>query len=198
MYRAFIDFEKLKGSQNLIIVGGTHGAGKSSLCNELKSILNFPIISPQIIRQEFDEEIGVQEIYRTILNRCKQNLSLGNSFLFEHVMSGNFVGKLIKMALEENFIISLFYINIEHEIALDRIHQRVELGGHDRGEDATYKRLRESRKKFWDDYKILAHHWYLLDNNFELKVISCRNGERVDVMDQDKLERWKKGLNENI
>ena len=138
-------------NRHLIIVGGTHGAGKSTLCSELQESLGWDYLTQRRIMEVSGETISPREANKRLLKAIQEHLHDGRSFLLEHAMSGSFVGRLLKSVASANFTLWLFYVNIaEAEMAVARVSERVEQGGHARGEADVHQRLAESRRNFWN------------------------------------------------
>jgi predicted ABC-type ATPase len=191
MSRYLLDNLKLTSKSHVIIVGGTHGAGKSTLCRELKTELSWPYLTPQEILKE-QPALSEKEVFRFILERVKGCLHEGQSFLFEHVMSGNFVDKLMKLAREKGFQIHLVYMNISSSAqACKRIGERVSSGGHYKEAQHVDRRLSESREKFWSVYRHEVDSWSLYDNSLEYRCLLAfsRKGE-LTVVVKDEFTRF--------
>ena len=170
----FIDnFLSLDASKNIIIVGGTHGAGKSTLCKELKSQLKWDYLSPQEIENK-DNSVSKENIYKLLLKAVREKISLGESFIYEHIMSGNFVGKLLKESELVGFKCHMIFLDIKSpELSLQRVKMRVKDGGHGVGFEQISTKLTESRRNFWEKYKEKSCSWVLFDNSLnQRRVVS--------------------------
>ena len=167
MYWSIEDSFKLNANGNIVIVGGTHGAGKSTLCLELKSFLKWDYLSPQEI-EHVNGLDSKKAIYRFLLKAVRGKLSLGESFIFEHIMSGHFIDKLLAEAEKAGFKCHLVFLDIENsDLALDRVGLRVKEGGHDVEIQKVSERLKESRYNFWFKYRKVCESWFLFDNSLK-------------------------------
>lgn len=151
----------------LVVVGGSHGAGKSTLCKEILQKNSLEYITPEEIRQKTNKNLSYFQILRDLLTLVKEHIQTKKSFLLEHVMSGNYIRKVIKAAKKEEFSIVLIYINIESaQIAQKRIEQRQKPQLEDSKRfEKLESRLKESRYNFWYEYREHADYWILYDNS---------------------------------
>jgi len=150
----------------LLIVGGVHGAGKTTLCREVVASTNWPHITPEEVKKTLPADTPREKIIKQLRNEVESLLDFKQSFCFEHVMSGNYVGKLINKAKECGYFIHLVYLDIGSiETANSRIDQRVREGGHEPDRSQLTKRLEQSRRNFFENYLGLADAWDLFRND---------------------------------
>lgn len=191
MHGIELDNIELSDNRQLVIVGGVHGAGKSTFCRELQEIKQFSYLSPQEILKEIVGGCGRQEIYKILSERVREYMSNYQPFIFEHVMSGDFVNKLMLLAKENSYSVHLIYIDIDSaDLACKRIDKRIASCGHDVERDKVSSRLEESRNKFYKDYKDRADSWDLYDNN-EMKfrrVASFNQISKLTIYLEDEYE----------
>ena len=195
MSRTLLENIELAPKGHLIIIGGTHGAGKSTFCRELREALAWPYLSPQEINQE-QAGLSQNQVFRLIIDRVKEYLKEGRSFLFEHVMSGHFIDKLMGWAAKQDFLVHLVYINISSpEKAQQRIVKRVSAGGHPIESQEVEYRLSESRKHFWENYRHRADTWSLYDNSAESRQLVAFSAEDELIVDiQEKFAHFKSSI----
>lgn len=149
----------------VLIVGGVHGAGKSTLCQRLAENHPHPIRSPQLLEAELNHlELSRADTLRELRDRVAKDLSSGRSFYFEHVMSGHYIDRLLDQIKAANFQSHLIYLNVDTtETAFQRVSHRVANDGHDVERELIESRLPESRRQFWHTYRRLADTWRLFD-----------------------------------
>jgi predicted ABC-type ATPase len=196
---AGINLDKVELTDNglLIIVGGSHGAGKSTYCRALMAAKPLPYLTPAELESELDTPTSRQELLKLLRRKALECISRHQSFYFEHIMSGNYVGKLIANAKAGNFNVHLVYINIENASrAIERIDGRIALNGHDVERDKIEARLNESRANFYKKYAPLADSWELLDNNgASYRRIASRSSKEDIVIELDsEYEHFKRFL----
>lgn len=125
-----------------IIVAGGNGAGKSTFINYQL----LPLYEPKGIAYlnaddwqkntfgEFDNTTPHQALQaqQWAENSRKEHIEQGKSFIAETVFSHPSKIELIKEAKANGFTVDLYHINLDSaETALERINERVLLGGHD-------------------------------------------------------------------
>ena len=177
----------------LIIVGGVHGAGKSTLCRELKEKLDWPYVTNQTVISDNPELQTRQQIHRRVLENVRNHLEEKRSFIFEHVMSGHFIDKLLSISATAGFQAHLIFIDLDSaKIALQRVNQRVADGGHHRSQKEITTRMEESRTNFWQRYRSLADSWVLCDNSGQTRIELARSNEEggIRVNLQGKFNRF--------
>ncbi|VAW74647.1 hypothetical protein MNBD_GAMMA12-3528 [hydrothermal vent metagenome] len=193
MDRIELEIKVLQDEPVVFIVGGVHGAGKSSFCANLLNLNPIPFVTPEEIKKSLTVDYTQQEIYRRIHKQVYDYLESGQSFIFEHVMSGHYVERLISKAVMFNFNVHLVYIDIESaDLACSRVRQRVNQGGHHRERDVIEKRLGESRENFYNNYKNKASSWSLYCNSdIEHRcVATARHSSGVRVYIQSRYKKF--------
>ncbi len=177
-----LEFNILQAEPVVFIVGGVHGAGKSSFCAKLLSFKQLPLVTPEEVRKTLTEDYSQQEIYRRIHQQVDEYLGLGKSFIFEHVMSGHYVEKLISKANAYDLNVHLVYIDIKSsELAYSRVAERVSQGGHHRDQETIKRRLGESRTNFYNNYKNMANSWSLYCNSEEQHRCIATRGHSSEI-----------------
>lgn len=148
----------------VVVLGGVHGAGKTTLGQRLRQRQPFHYLSPQQIQVEQPELTSMQAVLRAVRERVESHLRSKESFYFEHIMSGHYVGRLIAEAHSNSFLLHLIYLNVSDATqAIGRVANRVRSGGHDVDGAIVEARLRESRRRFWNDCRVNSDSWQLFD-----------------------------------
>ena len=82
---------------------------------------------------------------RETLAQTKNHLDLKNDFTRETTLSGNEVINSMKQAKEAGFLVTLFYVGLyDRYLSVERVANRVSLGGHDIPFDALMRRYEKS------------------------------------------------------
>jgi predicted ABC-type ATPase len=171
---------------NIIIVGGTHGAGKSTLCRELSDETGYCYISPQQVN--LDKKLTKNQTFKKILKLVEEMFSEKSSFIFEHVMSGGYIDKLIGQSIRNGYRIELIYIDIQDVItAMGRIDKRIRSGGHQHSYDETLTRLEESRRNFYNKYRKLCHYWKIYNNSGDKRKLVAEGSKEEKTIHEDLL-----------
>lgn len=168
----------------LVVVGGVHGAGKSSYCRELVAASGWAFLTNQELRREHPRgaELTRADVHALLRERAAQCFDSGRSFVFEHVMSGRFVERLLAGAREHGFATHLAYLDVrDADLALARVDARVLDGGHDVEREQLAARLDQSRANFWLRYRPLADSWELFDNSGPARRLVARGRARAEL-----------------
>lgn len=172
---------------HLVIAGGVHGAGKSSLCAELAEAWGWPWLTNQVIRREHPngKALSRGEVHGILRARVDEHTSAAQPFVFEHVMSGHYVDKLIDLADKHDFKTHLIYMDLrDAALSFERVDARKAQGGHDVEREKIEARLAESRANFWQRYRARATSWYLFDNSGpERRLLARHRAGQTDELD---------------
>jgi predicted ABC-type ATPase len=116
----------------LTIVAGANGSGKSTLTKLYADTL---LIDPDAIAREIDPanpSAAAVAAGRQALTLSEQHVRSGHSFIVETTLAGNSYLKLMHKVKNLGWLVTLVYIGIENpNINLQRVSDRVKLGGHD-------------------------------------------------------------------
>lgn len=199
-------------SKLAIIVAGGNGAGKSTFINnqllpEYRNTGAAYINADDWQKQtfgEFDNTTTTQakEAQEWAENERKKHLDSGQSFITETVFSHPSKIELIKEAKEQGFQVNLFHISLDNsDMALDRISERVLLGGHDVDSEKVKNRYERVKDIIAEAIKY-ADKTFVYDNS-----VMYRPHEKILSLDKDNVisihshlpnwvtETYKKSLN---
>ncbi len=127
----------------LFVVAGPNGCGKSTLTRTAR----FPgveAIDPDAILRGMETGVPGQAA-REALRRRRAALRAGRSHLLETTLAGSGVLRHMEVARTDGYRIELHYISVDSPgLALDRIRNRVALGGHDVPEPDVRRRFARS------------------------------------------------------
>jgi predicted ABC-type ATPase len=117
----------------LTVVAGANGSGKSTLTKLYAG--NTLLIDPDAIAREIspaNPSTAAIAAGRQALNLSQQYIQSGHSFIVETTLAGNSYLKLMREVKNLGWLVALVYIGIENpNINLQRVRDRVKLGGHD-------------------------------------------------------------------
>jgi len=92
----------------------------------------------------------------------------GQSFAFESTLSGKTYLRLIQQAKTAGYVIRLFYLWIpDASLAVARIRDRVDGGGHDVPEPDVRRRYGRTLSNFFDIYRPIADSVHFFNNTGE-------------------------------
>lgn len=121
---------------NCYIIAGPNGAGKTTFAMEFlplyancRNFINADLIARGL--SPFDPNAALFRAGRTLLERIAEFTEARTDFAFETTLSGRAYVPLLRRVKKAGFRLHLFYLWIPSaELALLRIRDRVESGGH--------------------------------------------------------------------
>ena len=178
----------------MVVVGGVHGAGKSSYCREIAEASGWPCLTNQRVRGSHPNGAALprQEVHALLREQVRIHFSAARSFVFEHVMSGHYVERLLDGARDDQFAVHLVYIDVrDSALALSRVEARLKDGGHDVEREKIAARLDESRANFWNLYRPRANSWALFDNSGQERRLIAQGfaGQKFAGQEHEALDR---------
>lgn len=176
----------------LTAVAGANGSGKSTLTKLYAD--NTLLIDPDAIAREIaisNPSSAAIAAGRQALTLSQQYIQLGNSFIVETTLAGNTYLKLMREVKNLGWLVALVYIGIENpNINLQRVRDRVKLGGHNVPETDIFRRYNRSLANLAKAAKI-ADRLTLYDNstNTGHQLIATIEGTQAVIHVQE-LPKW--------
>jgi predicted ABC-type ATPase len=158
----------------MIVIGGPNGAGKTTAAMailpqalHLLEFLNADEIAKGLSPLN-PTSVRIQSS-RLLLERANLFIKNKTSFGFESTLAaGNAPEKLIRQAKAQGFMVVVLYFWLSSpQLAMARVKQRVESGGHDIPEVDVYRRYERSVQNLNRLYLPLADFWLVYDNSGE-------------------------------
>jgi len=150
------------------IIAGPNGAGKTTIAREYfqRAIADKVWINPddtnKLLRETYSDlavppEDTVNRLGSVISDaRADHMIGTGQSLVVETVLSSDKYLKRIPKAQEKGFTVTLIYVMLRTpELAVSRVNQRFENGGHDVPEIKIRERWVRSLSNFWQLAKIV-------------------------------------------
>jgi predicted ABC-type ATPase len=156
----------------MIVIGGPNGAGKTTAAMavlpqalHLLEFLNADEIAKGLSPLN-PTSVRIQSS-RLLLERANHFIRNKTSFGFESTLAaGTAPEKLIRQAKAQGFVVVLLYFWLSSpQLAMARVKQRVESGGHDIPEPDIYRRYERSIRNLNQVYLPLADVWMVFDNS---------------------------------
>jgi predicted ABC-type ATPase len=186
----------------MVIVAGPNGSGKSTTTAQFSKD-GYEVIDPDRIARNLSpnspEDYSVAA-GRQAINRARENILQGNSFLVETTLSSKGVyQRLVDSAKQKGFSVKLAYISTEDpQINIARVADRVSKGGHNvPDEDVVrrYYRSLDNLGEFFDkadDKAIIDNSSDFLESGSKgrLQLEIDSKGDTTFLADKDDLASW--------
>ena len=180
----------------LFILCGCNGAGKTTAsytmlpeildCHEFVNSDEFAkSLSP------FDPSTASVSASRYMLMRIEFLLGQGTDFSIETTLATRSLVSIIRRARERGYTITILYLWVQSpEIAIKRVADRVNHGGHNINDDVLRRRYRMGLKYLFNTYMPLCDRWIIVDNTSSpFVVIAEGSSGRLVIKDSDKFNR---------
>ena len=189
--------QRAEARPHAVIVAGPNGAGKSTLAPKLLA-QEFGIriyVNPDVIAQGlagFDPVSAGIRAGRIMHERLEELRAERASFAVESTISGRSLQRVVRKLNESGYFTLLVYLWLpEPDLAVERVGNRVRLGGHNVPETDIRRRFYRSVVNFEKVYRRITHEWRVyhalrpLDEP-DPRVIAHGVGDAtVAILDQD-------------
>ena len=190
-----------KKSPNLYVIAGPNGAGKTTFAKEFlphyakcENFVNADLIAGGL--SPFSPEAAAMRAGRLLLEQIRLVASRQSDFGFETTLSGVTYVALLRGLKARGYRIQLFFLWIPTvEMALARIADRVNRGGHDIPEKVVRRRFHKGIDHLFKRYRPLLDSWMLFDNSGAVpRLIAQEELGGLQVSDPKVFERIKKAV----
>jgi predicted ABC-type ATPase len=184
---------------NCYIIAGPNGAGKTTFATEFLPRYahcgNF--INPDLLARAyspFDPDAGMLRAGRAVLERIAECTEAHIEFAFETTLSGRAYVSLLRRVKKAGFKLHMFYLWIPSpELALLRIHDRVESGGHNVQDQDVRRRFGRTLRNLFALYRPLLDTLHFFDNSSDTpRLIFKDEAGRTTIIDARLYERLRK------
>jgi predicted ABC-type ATPase len=154
---------------NVIIISGANGAGKSTLAPYLLrdtfGILEYVNADTLALGlSAFAPENAAFEAGRLMLGRLNELARSHRDFAFETTLASRFYARWLKDLQLSGYRFHLIYLWLKNpELAIERVRERVRVGGHNVPETTIRRRYERGRQNFFSLYRPLADSWQVYD-----------------------------------
>lgn len=159
--------------KQIIVIAGPNGAGKTTFAREfLPQEAQCPVfVNADLIAaglSPFLPEHAALKAGRLMLQEIDEHTARGDSFAFETTLSGRAYTRRIRDWQMSGYVVSLYFLRLlSPELAIARVAERVQQGGHDVPEEVIRRRFKVGLHYFETLYKPLVNDWMLFDNSGE-------------------------------
>ena len=184
----------MKDRPQYIIVAGVNGAGKSTLYQTVPQLFQDTqrINADEILNKnggDWRKNSDNMKAMREVVKQMNQAIESKRSFHQETTLSGQGQKKWIEKAKAQGYEVNLFYVGIDNaDLAIQRVKQRVEKGGHGIPDELIKKRYSQSLKNL-EYIAPLCDNVMLYDNTKIFVPIYERQGEKI-VLNNTKNIQW--------
>lgn len=178
---------------NMYVIAGCNGAGKTTasytVLPEMLGCKEF-INSDEIAKglSPFQPKTVKIEATRIMLNRMHDLIEAGADFAFETTLATKTFADILRKAKAKGYKVTLIFFWLDTpELAIQRVKQRVEMGGHDVPKDVIVRRYNNGINYLSKIYIPISDYWMIIDNsNNPFKLIAEGvEDNQVKIYDKD-------------
>lgn len=156
---------------HVILLAGPNGAGKSTVAPRLlkgalgvQEFVNADTIAAGL--SAFAPDSAAFRAGRVMLHRITELSRSRKSFAFESTLSAKSFAPRLKRLKSKGYSVRLVFLFLPSpKLAIERVRQRVRLGGHDVPISVIRRRYYAGARNFFDLYMPLADQWRIYDNS---------------------------------
>jgi len=158
-------------AKTVYVIAGPNGAGKTTFARKFLPLFAHmhEFINPDLIAtglSPFAPQNAALRAGRLVLERISELAHKSLSFGFETTLSGKGYLHLFQKLHDQGYTIDVFYLWLPDEkLAIQRVQDRVKLGGHFVPTEDVKRRFYRGLRHFLVDYRPFMDNWFLFDNS---------------------------------
>jgi predicted ABC-type ATPase len=182
---------------HVIIIAGPNGAGKTTLAPLLlrdtfgvMEYVNADAIALGL--SAFQPERVALEAGRIMLRHLRTLAIQRRTFAFESTLAARSYAPWIRQLCQQEYAFHVLFLWLRSpELAVQRVRERVRLGGHDVPEVVIRRRYQYGIRNFFDLYLPLATSWSVYDNSLSQAppLLATGKGKALPTFYQPELWR---------
>jgi predicted ABC-type ATPase len=122
------------------------------------------------------------EASRIMYKRIRELIEIKQNFALETTLASRSIARLVETAQEKGYYVTLLYFWLNTpDLAVERVKNRVEAGGHNVNETTVRRRYRAGILNLFDLYMPICDYWMITDNSLSpMEVIAkgSKDGEK--------------------
>ena len=179
----------IRNVPNLYIISGCNGAGKTTASYTIlpemlhcKEFVNSDEIAKGLSPFNANTMTVAVEASRIMYKRIRELIGVDETFALETTLASRSIANLVKDAQSKGYYVTLLYFWLNTpDLAVERVKNRVAMGGHNVSEPTVRRRYRAGIINLFDLYIPVCDHWMITDNSLSpMEVIAkgFKDGER--------------------
>jgi len=170
---------------NIIVIAGPNGAGKSTVAPALlqgtlrvNEFVNADAIAQGL--SAFAPERVAFQAGKIMLERLQQLANQRVNFAFETTLASRTFAPWIANLQQTGYLFNIIFLWLPSaEMAIARVQQRVNQGGHHVPEETIRRRYNSGILNFFQLYRPLADNWRFYDNSNPLEIRLIASGRGI-------------------
>ena len=181
---------------SVVVLGGPNGAGKSTTAPVLlKGVLGVTefVDADTIARglSAFQPERVALSAGRIMLRRLKELASQRVSFAYETTFASRMFARWLAELQRDGYRVHMLFLWLPSaDLAVERVADRVRMGGHDVPEETVRRRYAAGLGNFFSLYRPLANTWRIDDNSHSSGPCLIARGENSKVTQVSDENLW--------
>ena len=183
-------------SPTVIVLAGPNGAGKTTaaprLLRDVLALAEF--VNADTIAQGlagFDPELAALEAGAVMFDRIRQLSALRRSFAFETTLASRSLAPWITELMQTGYRFRLVFLWLSNaDFAVQRVMDRVRLGGHNVSETTVRRRYSRGLHNFFHLYQPMATTWRMYDNTDVKNIRLIAEGRRNEIPTISNWQLW--------
>jgi predicted ABC-type ATPase len=183
-------------SPQVVIIAGPNGAGKSTLApfllRDMLALNDYVNADPIALGLSgFNPSSVAFQAGRVMMNRLHELAGQRKSFAFETTLATRTYAGWIEILRSQGYNFQLIFLSLRSpELALQRVRERVQAGGHGVPEGVVVRRYVRGLRNLRALYLPLADVWSVYDNSGSTKPISIASGGRDRALEVLQKDAW--------
>ena len=164
---------------SIVLLAGPNGAGKTTAAPTVlrdtlavSEFVNADVLASGL--SAFASETVSFAAGRVMIARLNELAAKRVSFAFETTLASRVFGPWIQKQIAAGYAFRLVFFSIATaDLAVQRVRERVQSGGHDVAADVVRRRYKAGLRNLFQIYLPLATTWRVYDNSVSLRLIAA-------------------------